>query len=62
MKLYESRRMRNMFLNVIEELRNETNHQKTFIESWQIQNLKWIWRMAHNRAEAKGWMRMELGW
>ena len=61
MKL-ETMIQRNSFVNSIKELRDETNHPKTFIERWQFENLKWIWRKAHNRKEAKSWMKVELGW
>ena len=58
---FETSRDHNSFVNSINELREELNHHEK-IETWQIQNLKWIWRKAHSRKEAKSWMRIELGW
>ena len=50
------------FTNCLQELREETNHKNTFIEGWQMLNLKWIWRKAPNKASAKSWLKVELGW
>ena len=61
MKL-ETTRDINSFLNIIQELRNETGRFTNYIPTWQVMNCKWIYRKAHNRNEAKSWIKIELGW
>ena len=58
---FETEKDMNSFVKAINDLRVTLNHHEK-IETWQIQNLKWIWRNAHSNKEAKECMRIELGW
>lgn len=61
MKL-ETTRQHHMFVNVINELRKETGHEKDFIDSMMFHELKCIWYASYNRGEAKAWIKVKLGW
>ena len=61
MKL-ENERQRKEFIKVIDELRQETNHQKSFINRDVYDELKWLWSNAQNRTYAKDWFKIALGW
>lgn len=61
MKLYESERMKHMFVNVVNELRKETGHKERIdLDKWQ--QIKEAWRRSTNRADAKAWIKAVLVW
>lgn len=61
MKLYESERMKHMFVNVVNELRKETGHkEKISLDKWE--QIKEAWKRSTNRSEAKAWIRVVLEW
>ena len=61
MKL-ETRLDEKKFLEIIRELREETNHLQTHIFSSRLNACMWVYQKAKNKAQAKDWIKVELGW
>ena len=47
--------------DLVNILREETNHYEVISRNQEDQ-IKWIWKNARNKKDAKEWIKVELGW
>lgn len=59
---FETQKDEHKFLNIIQELREETGHHLNHIFTRQLNRCIHIYEKARSKAEAKDWIKVELGW